>query len=178
MTNKSSPTMTLAEASEHLCYEIEMFVGTAKLLESQQPNDIVANALLESYAIHARAVTDFFYPPPTYKKTDVVAKDYVSDWPVKYPSMSKTLSDARERTNTEIAHLTKHRKSVVDEAKCWYDSTLANQIIGLCGSFLRLANTSDLCPKILLYRNQILGPVMVGRWPVGATTSLGSNYHA
>jgi hypothetical protein len=178
MASMSDPPMNLVDASEHLLYEIEMFVGTANLLMSTQPDSIITNALLESYAIHARALTDFFYPPRTYKKNDVIAENYVPDWRDKRPSMSKTLSDARDRTNTEIAHLTFHRVSVIGQAKCWSDPGLANEIMTLCGSFLRLVKASDLCPKLLQYKNQPLAPVMVGRWPVGSTSSLGPDYNA
>jgi len=172
MASMSSSTKNLVDASEHLLYEIEMFVGTAKLLASAQPDPIITNALLESYAIHARALTDFFYPNNP-RNDDVLAKHYAPDWEDKHPTISTTLRDARERTNKEIAHLTSRRLSVTGQAKCWSDPGLANEIMALCISFLRLVENSNLCPKFLQYKKQPLGPVLVANWAVGSTSALG-----
>jgi hypothetical protein len=51
------------EVLTHLCYEWAMFCRTQRILQGGAVADrTVANALVESNAIHGRALIDFFYP--------------------------------------------------------------------------------------------------------------------
>ena len=72
--------------------------------------------MLESFAIHLRNLIDFFYTPPNHARNDdLVAADFF-DPPTSWNPgpISKSLSDARERANKEISHITYKRKSATD----------------------------------------------------------------
>lgn len=44
----------------HVRYELNMLFGTFEHLQNPAPNIVVANALMESFCMHARALLDFF----------------------------------------------------------------------------------------------------------------------
>jgi hypothetical protein len=66
----------LREASEHLFYELWMLESVERLLTlgAFGPGP-VSNALLESFSVHARALSQFFFPV-TPKSDDVLAEDF------------------------------------------------------------------------------------------------------
>ena len=102
----------LKEASNHLYYEIWMLNSLANGLASgiggQGP---LQNALLESFAIHVRALIDFLYSEKA-KNDAVIAEDYFNSpeiWIRIRPGNSDILRKARIRAHKEIAHLTYER---------------------------------------------------------------------
>lgn len=81
----------LRAGSVHLLYEIEMFCALADFFETGEADQAVAglphqglavrNAMIESWAVHFRALTDFLWPPPLNAKADdVFAEDYIEGW--------------------------------------------------------------------------------------------------
>jgi hypothetical protein len=87
-------------AEEHLAYEIamlgalpgEIMKRDAMLVPSDSSGDAVLNGLVESFAVHARVVVDFFYRerPPARFPDDAVARDYFHDDPARWPIPEKT----------------------------------------------------------------------------------------
>lgn len=107
----TKPTKVMKEkAISAICYEIKMFRWIAKRITENVPASQENNAIIESFAIHTRALIDFFYEKP--KQDDVVARHYVVDW--KPPSKTSILVEAKTKANKQLAHITYSR---VDDAR-------------------------------------------------------------
>lgn len=140
----------LQESSNHLFYEVWMFTSLANGLASgiagQGP---IANALLESFVIHVRAIMDFLYadrPQPD----DVIAEDFFASpeqWTRIRPALSESLSQAKRRAGKEIAHLTYARLDVTPETKPWRFSEIANEITTVMDIFLKNVPKENLGSK-------------------------------
>src|SRR2546422_754426 len=69
---------------QHLAYEVEqLFLKGLDLVTQYEPPGTVReltrrNALIESFAIHARTLTNFFYPQKIGDE-DVICGDYIVD---------------------------------------------------------------------------------------------------
>ena len=122
----------LARALGHLDYEYTMLMAVAQAMASGiAAQGWLANALLESFVIHFRALLDFFYPPANPKADDVLATDYFADpdeWERVRPPFSEALKRGRARAHKEIAHLTYARQDVTPETKPWPFVEIANEI--------------------------------------------------
>jgi len=87
--------------------------------------DIVRrNALIESYAVHLRALLDFFFlDEPVRKKTDILAVDYFEDpneWIENRPEMSQEqLKEIKDRVSKEVAHITINRIDKPPSERVW-----------------------------------------------------------
>src|SRR5688572_13729148 len=95
-----------------------MLFSTHKALAAGVTDDVLKNALLESFTIHIRALLAFLYDDQPHRN-DVIADDFVSDWSSQRPPMPKALEKAHRRVGKEIAHLTYDRLSLTQEAKRW-----------------------------------------------------------
>ena len=72
-----------AFSGEHLYYELEMVFFTAPLcIQYREPKDVdeqvIKNALLESFAIHVRVLKAFLFDPRG-RLDDVISDDYVAN---------------------------------------------------------------------------------------------------
>lgn len=121
----------LAGAAEHLIYEIEMLKGTCLALESGFfPPGLLQNALIESFAMHARNLVYFLDAERPYK-SDILADDFLlepSTWHSIKGSIPPSIQPVLDRTNKEVAHLTYDRLGVRDEAKSWDCSAILDAI--------------------------------------------------
>ena len=105
---KRSPSDLQADLRT-LLYEFEMLCGAASCWSklSSQKERIASNAVIESFAIHCRALINFFFDHNTTNNTDVIATDFFenpTEWSSKY--QSNTLWDeAKKQANKEIAHI-------------------------------------------------------------------------
>ena len=121
-----------AFAREHLLYEMTQLREIRDELLALRAHDRAVgrwdldhlsvwtrNAQVESFAIHARALHDFFYEAP--QQDDVSARHYVAgEW--QPPPKTPSLELVKQKVNKEIAHMTLHRVKVSEEAKQWsYD---------------------------------------------------------
>lgn len=113
-----------------------MLVSTAALLPRHQDDLVLKNALLESFAIHLRALTDFFFPPSSSKPDDVLATDFLSALPYSV-ELPATLEASRGRVHKEVAHLTYGRQEVAEEAKKWVLKAILAEILTLANTFIR-----------------------------------------
>jgi hypothetical protein len=139
---------TLRAISEHVHYEIEMLCSVRDALgdhmwigvEGEYLKSTARNALIESFAIHTRALIDFLYFDPR-RASDVVVTDFFTPaewqaivdapdqvdppWSTRVPRNVRSQKDspaileARRRTNTEIAHLSYDRLDVEPDDKPW-----------------------------------------------------------
>jgi hypothetical protein len=146
----------LAYSEEHVFYEFEMFLWSAKVCGSgtylAAGNDTdVANlkhALIESFVVHLRNVIEFFYPGPGKPwPTDVVAADFC-DSGVWKPPTSAILEDARKRANTEMAHLTALRIAGAPPGKEWDFAGLQAALRPAMRCFAKKALAPRLSPKV------------------------------
>lgn len=87
---------------QHLTYEACMLRGTYQELNNNLHNEIVKNALIESFCIHARQLIEFFS-----NKQGMHAKDFTGG--TYTPKHIVQLSAVANKLNTQIAHLTKKR---------------------------------------------------------------------
>ena len=145
---KKRTVSELINASEHLYYEIAMFIVTGGLLAKKSvPETSLVNAILESFVIHFRVLCDFFYPEgPT--EGDVLADhffDSPSDW--KRPKITTFLRDSRKRADKEVAHLTYDRQDVRPEEKYWKSPEIGKQIISVIKAFLDAVPDGRIGPK-------------------------------
>jgi hypothetical protein len=106
----------LAFSGEHLFYELEMVfwagpLALAYAAPESVDQQIIKNALVESFATHLRVLTAFFYDGRKWRD-DVIAEDYVADvaaWRAARGPVPEVLKRAAQRTGGEVAHLTRRR---------------------------------------------------------------------
>jgi hypothetical protein len=107
----------LRKASVHVKYEIEQLTNAYTLVLNPEwwaaagtPTFMAQaahNALVESFAIHARGVGGFLYDVPRHD--DMSASDWFAagEWAaLRTADPRPEIADARHRVNKEIAHLT------------------------------------------------------------------------
>jgi hypothetical protein len=106
----------------------------------------VANALLESFTLHARGLLQFFFPKAP-RDDDVLAQDYFGGkpaWEDVRGDMPPALSQIDFRVGKEVAHLTYARLSVRDEAKGWDIREIAAALTDVAVAFRTHVNPDAL----------------------------------
>jgi hypothetical protein len=148
------PAYLLDYSAEHVFYEFDMFLWSAKLCASRPALTAtseaeatrLSNALIEDFVIHLRNVIDFLYPKSP-KDTDVVAADFCPSggW---QPTISGTLDDVRVRANKELAHLTTARIPGNRQSKGWDFTGLSTEILPVMHLFVSKALPARLSPEV------------------------------
>jgi hypothetical protein len=118
----------LKEASGHLFYEYDMLRQTARELDALgdiriridggEALRVRRNALVESFAVHARNLTVFLGWHPSNHDEDVLAKHYVKGFAPKVPD-DPWLSELYASACTRIVHLSYARSKVDPLKKDW-----------------------------------------------------------
>ena len=125
----------LRDASKHLFYEIQMLLGTAKKLSILRgcQDEVLKNAVLEAFLIHARNLIDFLYTKPV--QDDVAIEDFLekAGKGEGIPAQSSFLCHQTKRINKKLAHLTYFR--VLDE-DVWDYLRITEEIRGPLNVFL------------------------------------------
>lgn len=105
MAASESPKQFL---DHHFAYEQSMLQGTFEVLNTKT---IEMNALIESFAIHARAFLEFFQ---VKSKNGYCASDFTTS---KYQAqfLNKVSKSITDKLNTQIAHMTPKRTSQEEE---------------------------------------------------------------
>lgn len=89
-------------------------------------------ALIESFAIHARALIDFLFRERGEggKKTDGFAADYFDpgQWRSLSPPAETTLDPVRQQVGEQIAHISYNRAALTEEATEWPFAQIAASI--------------------------------------------------
>jgi hypothetical protein len=87
------------------------------------PDWVLANAVIESFTIHARVITVFLYPDESARRADDVTSDmYVADvkkWHDVRGAIPTDLKAVIARTGKEIGHLTTLRHASGAPEKIW-----------------------------------------------------------
>jgi len=151
----------LRSASNDLYYEFWMFAKLAGGLASGILGEsILNNALLESFALHTRAIIDFLYSD-SLSDNDVSAVDFVpnpGDWIRARPARSAVLkemeADLRYRTSKEIGQLTYDRHVAVPDRKPWQFMRIAREVNAALDAFLEIVPESLLGPRWVEVKQQ------------------------
>ena len=134
---KKRTKQELINASEHVCYEIWMLdqVGRA-LAYGLTGIEPLHNALINSFAIHARNLIDFLYKAKAEVKSDmIIAEHYFSDpekWKTIRSEKTNDLKHAKIRCDKQVAHLTYTRQ----RKENWNFAAIAREIFALISVFL------------------------------------------
>jgi len=144
----------LAYSEEHVFYEFDMFLWSARVcgsvaqLSAPSPADAIpmSSALTENFVVHLRNVIEFLYPKKP-RRTDVTAADFC-DSGVWQPTISETLNAARNRADKELAHLTTGRIPGSPRNKKWDCSGLSAELRPVMCCFVKNALGSRLSPKV------------------------------
>lgn len=164
------PEPVLRAMSRHVWYEYETLCGSYFMGGMAAAGQAAINARVESCAIHARNLTDFFYPPrhlrPRFFIRDFF-EDSVKEWDGSRPEQTGGLARARRRASKEAAHLTLHltldRPAVLPEGKPWPFVQIIRELTGLAGLFHDRAAPGLLSPewrRLVFYRGAaaVTGP--------------------
>jgi hypothetical protein len=135
-------------SEEHLLYELHIFRWVAENLPPDK--GFLLSALLESFAIHLRNLADFFYTRPVdARNDDLVAADFFGSPSAWNPgAIPKSLTDARERANKEVSHITYKRKGALDPTKPWPVADLFNEVHAVAEKFVAGASSKKLHPSV------------------------------
>jgi hypothetical protein len=135
----------LAEFSRHLLYDVQLFFHEGRALMRARLNLgpqlvwEIEMALVESFALHARSLVDFFFRDKG-RADDAFAAHYFEPgaWAALRPEPGPWIHEVRhpdlDRFGKEIAHLNYHRVTLAERAKGWPIA----QIAGAVGAVLRL----------------------------------------
>jgi hypothetical protein len=105
MATLTDPAAYLAQ---HYVYELNMLRWTDAQLRVT-PTGFLANALIESFCVHARALMDFY--KSSGRGDDVVATDFITAGQFAARATSQISPDIRDRVNKQVAHLTGAREN-------------------------------------------------------------------
>jgi hypothetical protein len=154
MPRKMRTVKELQEASNHLQYEISILTSLAHGRASGFAGQgSIANALLESFIIHVRAVMDFLYADKP-QTDDIIAEDFFDtpqQWTDKRPTLSELLSQTKRRAGKEVAHLTYARLDVKPETKPWPFVQITNEISTVINKFLEHVQKNKLSSQLLAH---------------------------
>lgn len=99
---------------EHLAYEIKMLHETRKALRGEPVStEVIANAVMESFCIHARNLNEFFFESPRWKDVLKASEFAASDY--RKPENSDDRRALFDRINKQISHLSRERTSAPQE---------------------------------------------------------------
>jgi hypothetical protein len=139
----------LRDVSQHLYYEYSTFRTLSQALRNPLfHKGAVKNALLESFAIHARVLL-FFLFADNPQKDDVIAEDFLTNpeqWPQIRGEMPDALKLVKQRVGKEIAHLTYARLDVTPDTKGWKFLAIADAVKQLVDTFITRVPPEHLAP--------------------------------
>ncbi len=150
MTNKKRTERTNQELStitNRLFYEWQMLALSAEMLQSDTER-LIENALIESCAIHSRALVKFLYPfegTRLPKPTDAIADDFFmtpNEWKNACPKIPKELDydTFGKYADKQIAHII-----YSDEGKHqWNFTAIANALQPILEKFVGMAQPEQL----------------------------------
>ena len=155
---------TLRMASDHLNYEFWMLgeaLNKIKSINQQKQTasmyqipkiQIETNLAIESFAVHARCLNDFFFNK-AMKQEDMIANDYLDEiqqktWREYILQHQHHYEYTRKRVIKEIVHLTYDRTKIDPDEKMW-DLQKGHKIFSeIMLKFLNLVDTGKICDRL------------------------------
>jgi len=113
---------------------------------------VVRNALVESFAIHVRALYDFVKPIPRPRNDDITALDYLeedSDWRNVQDQLVRDLSQIRTDIHKNVAHLTSKRVERIASGKEWPVQKIVTDLGEALAEFVERAPKERLSDDII-----------------------------
>jgi hypothetical protein len=162
MTRKRLSDEELVEYSrEHIFYELVMLFDTGATLQSGKidtspRSNNLPNAVLESFAIHVRNVTEFIYPR-NKRHGDVSAQDFFAsgELPSNFPKITPELDRAWNRANKEVGHLTVDRVIGAPPEKAWPIIPLLQHLLPRLTLFVQQADPKKLASEVRDLMNKL-----------------------
>jgi hypothetical protein len=159
----------LLALSEDVLYEMWMVERTthgqaSELFAGEPMPDWLSNTLLDDFAIHARALAEFFYEGQVGQRakvrgrrarTHVVrahAHDFFDDdtWRRHRPKPKpEALRAVGRRVGSEIGHLTYGRAPLAEQAKAWPYGTIFLELARTFRAFLAVVPSERVVPDFL-----------------------------
>jgi len=148
----------LQAESKTLWYEFSQFFAVAALLrDGTYSSDVtVHNALVESFAIHCRAICCFFFHCdkgfPSLQKDDLGAAHYDSEWESHHPTAPSILIDAKKSCDKQVAHMTARRRDlnfVPSKMHFWPVVKIEDELRQVLTTFLRHVPNNLFDPEAL-----------------------------
>lgn len=136
----------LHSGADELHYSFEMLHNCAMLLdESEIQDELLRNAVLESFLVHARELIKFFYPGRSDPDTDVMATDFIDASATWTPSKNFSYwEDEKARIDKRLAHMSYLRTTLDAE---WQVNRIYGDLCELRDDFLKIAGKTKLAPK-------------------------------
>lgn len=181
---QKAPSQLLEFSELRLLPEIHVFFGAGRLLTRTRLNLrpglpwLLETTVLESFALHARALIDFFFKPKVTWKHDALASDFFDpgEWESLRPEPGPWIELVRgprlDRVGTEIAHLRYDDTATLEgHARGWPTLQLTGAIGGVLRVFIENVPANLLCPEFVDEAWREI-PVFVRVGPTGATPPL------
>ena len=180
------PNVDLQADSKTIAYELRMLLAAASefaAAENRLSNQC-KNALIESFAIHCRALIFFLYGHldeiecnrvserlGPLKDTDILATDYASAWGTSFVPPTEELIRSKRRADKHVAHITTDRREVNQPGSTvppsvWQLDAATRAIAGAFSQFLSLAPATSFWPDALTEMKQL-----VGSWAAASVTT-------
>jgi hypothetical protein len=168
-TRSPGTALELQSDSKTLLYEFQLFCGTAAQLSlTPSPyNTTVQNALVESFAIHCRALIAFFFAHDKDNEagnvlpTDVLAAYFFPDdapWANFCPRIIAQMKNAKRQADKEIAHITTDRRDVNQpggKESRWAISDIHAELRTVMKAFLHNAPETLFASGVRAYLNTL-----------------------
>jgi hypothetical protein len=136
-----------AWADKHLLYEARMLERAARLMQKPRRT----NMEIESFAIHARCLTEFLWYDPSERHPEDAARavHFCDDGAWQLPSLDRPpgVAVVSGKTARDVVHLTYGRFGISEEAKRWDAPLIVAEIANALGEFARVALPSRLSDK-------------------------------
>lgn len=149
----------------------------------------IGNAMVESFAIHYRALIFFLFGHPRIssngieatfvkpKDTDVIAFDYNNSWCQSGPELSREFVESKRKADKEIAHITTERRNLnhsdSDVTPEWQIGSVAAEIAFHMNAFLESIPNDIIDAGSRLAMKSLLAP-----WLLSHNKSLGTDRNA
>jgi hypothetical protein len=167
----------LVAFSEHLLYDVQLFFHEGRALTrtrlalTPSLSWELEMALVESFALHARSLVDFFFKDKG-RRDDAFAAHYFEpgEWaalrPLQGPWIHEVKHPDLDRFGKEIAHLNYHRVTLAERAKGWPVVQIAGAIGEVLLIFVRFVDQSRVLPHFKAHaEREIPGFARLDRWP-------------
>jgi hypothetical protein len=136
----------LATGAENLEYQVMMLRATSSMLEKQMyPAGILRNAIMESWAVHARVLLNFLSSESTHYD-DVLAVHFFADrarWTGLPAQVLDNLGRVSRTVGIEMAHLGYARGHVVPDQDQWPYADLTRELNEALALFAAAADLLD-----------------------------------
>ena len=132
----------------NLEYEIMMLKYVAHILAIEnRGKDVIYNALLESFLIHARILIDFLYRDDPYKNTVRAAQYFTCDnpWESIRPMETEMITEARQDAHKHLDNLTYNHLHIKIH---WPYEEIANEVEAVLQVFIENLPTNYRKPNI------------------------------